>query len=81
MKSQDLKQETKKPGISALPLSNCLLIQAPDGRMKVVSLDQYDLDSEHQSMYLEAVEKYGANNVRLCRIRTVKIKYEAEIID
>lgn len=54
-----------------------LIIIRNNGKINIVNLDNFSNDM-HKGYYIDAVEKYGKDNVRYCRVLGAKVKVDVE---
>lgn len=64
-----------------LPEISCLIIRTgTNGNVEILNLDDYD-DANRLCCTLDAVERFGAANVRFCRILSMKVKTNLEFVE
>lgn len=64
----------------SLPEIAFILIMDPsksDGSVRCLSLDDYG-DSNHKKYYMDAIVKYGKDNVRYCRVVSARVKVDVD---
>ena len=73
---EDLLSESK-----VLPDVAFLLIRKSDKRnTEVLHLDDMS-PSHHKEYYMEAITKYGQDNVRYCKVLAAAVKVEVDFLD
>jgi hypothetical protein len=83
MKDKKLDEELDGMSDSHLPEVSLIIVREhgkKSDKINIINLDHFSEDM-HQKYYIDAVEKYGKQNVRYCKVLGTKVTVSVEFLD
>lgn len=56
------------------------ILAKTDKKINIISLDEYPI-AQHSDLYMDATRRYGEDNIRYCKVVTVKVTQNVEFMD